>query len=331
MTVSKNRSKRVGIGGVAWKWVLLIVGGGLLAGRARAGIPAEATVTVRDEQGVSVDGANVSVSFALNDNAPPVQGLTDTNGQFHAGAMDCDGGAYFSAYKDGHYVTRGEFLFDGVDTGKWVPWNPIAEALLRPIENPVPMYARNVETTIPAESRALGYDLEAGDWTVPHGRGTVRDFLFTYTRRAESWDNFDVKLELTFSNPDDGIQEVRWPYKSYLGSVYRLPRFAPDDGYHATNIIAFGADPQKGYYNVERPEDLNYFFRVRTQTNDAGEVTNAWYGKLHGDFDLSGYGTDRSTLKFRYYVNPDGTRNMEFDPKRNLSRNLGRWEGVSLP
>ena len=33
----------------------------------------------------------------------------------------------------------------------------------------------------------------------------------------------------------------------------------------------------------------------------------AWYGKIYGDF-----------FDMVYYLNPDGTRNVEFDPKRNL-------------
>jgi len=38
-----------------------------------------------------------------------------------------------------------------------------------------------------------------------------------------------------------------------------------------------------------------------------GKVVKALYGKIYGDF-----------FDMVYYLNPDGTRNIEYDPKRNL-------------
>ncbi len=36
-------------------------------------------------------------------------------------------------------------------------------------------------------------------------------------------------------------------------------------------------------------------------------------------------------IRFTYYLNPDGTRNVEFDPAKNLFRNLPWIEGVRKP
>ena len=48
--------------------------------------------------------------------------------------------------------------------------------------------------------------------------------------------------------------------------------------------------------------DRQYLFRVRAQTNDAGEVVSANYGWVLGDFELRGPSID---LQMWYYFNPD--------------------------
>lgn len=309
-------------------WLAMAIGAGTAAW---AGLPADIEIVVVDDQDEPVEGATVSMAFVVSDEDGEVVGVTDSNGWFRAGTTSSDGGAYFGVSKPEYYPTAGEYEFRETEGGRWTSGEKPIQVLLRFIEDPVPMYARNVQTTIPQENLFVGYDLEVGDWTRPHGDGRTRDLLFKFTKRYVAWSNFDVMLDLEFSNPNDGIQEVRWPFKSWLGSRLRLPRFAPENGYATNWSLGFGADPRTGYYNVDRPDDINYFFRVRTRTNEYGVITNAWYGKIHGNFSVEGYGTDQTGLKFRYYVNPDGTRNMEFDPERNLSLNLGRWEGVAAP
>jgi hypothetical protein len=60
---------------------------------------------------------------------------------------------------------------------------------------------------------------------------------------------------------------------------------------------------------------------VRTVLDEQGNVKSALYGKIYGDF-----------MHFSYYLNPTpNSRNVEFDPKRNLSKNLSNMEGVSEP
>ena len=67
--------------------------------------------------------------------------------------------------------------------------------------------------------------------------------------------------------------------------------------------------------------NLNYYFRVRTKVDDGGNIVSAYYGKIYGDF-----------MQFSYYLNPTpNSRNVEFDPKRNLMTHLKFDEGVSAP
>jgi len=52
-----------------------------------------------------------------------------------------------------------------------------------------------------------------------------------------------------------------------------------------------------------------YYFCIRTQTNEVGQVTNALYGKIYGQINGS----------FTYFLNPTpNDRNVEHDPKRNV-------------
>jgi hypothetical protein len=56
-----------------------------------------------------------------------------------------------------------------------------------------------------------------------------------------------------------------------------------------------------------------------------GKVVSALYGKIHGDFRwFIGARAPKSGLAFTYYLNPDGTRNIEYDPKRNLLKSTKR-------
>jgi hypothetical protein len=65
----------------------------------------------------------------------------------------------------------------------------------------------------------------------------------------------------------------------------------------------------------------NYYIRVRTKVDDRGNIVSAHYGKIYGDF-----------MQFKYYLNPTiNDRNVEFDPKQNLMKNLKPLEGVDAP
>jgi hypothetical protein len=72
-------------------------------------------------------------------------------------------------------------------------------------------------------------------------------------------------------------------------------------------------------------------FRVRTKKDASGNITNALYGKIYGEF--GGYVDMRKTMfrfNFTYYLNPEpNSRNMEFG--ENLFKNLSPLEQVTAP
>ena len=66
-------------------------------------------------------------------------------------------------------------------------------------------------------------------------------------------------------------------------------------------------------------EEINYFIKVRSR-----DGAHPCFGFLRGEIRF-GYDDNRiPSVGFTYYVNPDGTKNIEFDPSRNLIKTLGR-------
>jgi len=59
--------------------------------------------------------------------------------------------------------------------------------------------------------------------------------------------------------------------------------------------------------------DVKYLFRVRTVTDKDGNIIAAKYGKINGEINVW-----PGKIKFFYYFNPDGTRNLEEEIPRGI-------------
>ena len=298
-------------------------------------------VKVEDELGAPVSNAVVTAGFyrdkTFGDGPGSkvnaiIEKITDTNGICTV-AGRCNGRVGGNVQKTGYYKSYlPDIIVTNVSLSKFYPWNAQYEVVLRAVENPVPMCAKRLwRAIIPANGAPLGYDLMKGDWLPPHGRGETADFIFQLDckfggkRPSDNGQMFESTFTLTFSNEGDGIQEAdgaSWP-----GSVFRLPRYAPEDGY-ASNWC------EKGYRNEHsssRSQERDYFFRVRTKKDDKGRIVSALHGKIRKSLDaevvISG-----TPLHLLYYLNPTpNDRNMEFDPKRNLIADLTDFEEVREP
>ena len=139
-------------------------------------------------------------------------------------------------------------------------------------------------------------------------------------------------MEITFSNEDDGIIEFHDPQPALEGSIFRLPRFAPETGYtDHWSLKQFLNSNGSSLETLSQREGLNYFFRVRTKKDDAGKIITAQYGKIRGPIEYW-IRAHKNGLSMTYYFNPTpNDRNMEFDPKRNLFTDLKVGEQVQEP
>ena len=182
----------------------------------------------------------------------------------------------------------------------------------------VPMYAKIIRgLNIPEIDEPIGFDLEKGDWVAPYGSGIISDFIFTCNHESKSYNEFKVVNNLSFSNKNDGIQ--LFEIKEENRNDYLWPYDAPLDGYQKSLTKSKFQNWQgvtKSNLNSEtnRFKKAYYIFRVRTKVDNEGNIISASYGKIEDEISIS----RKPTVSFIYYFNPDGTRNLVFNPKENL-------------
>jgi hypothetical protein len=298
---------------------------------------AKLTLRVVNDKSVPMGDVDASISFEQPKYSPgrwgssdvlSRKGKTDYQGLFSA-AAPASNYVNYSARTVGFYKSHGQPVeFSRSENGKWQPWNPTVEVILKKIIDPIPMYARRMETQLPALDAPVGFDLMKADWIAPYGQGNVSDLVFKLTKRVESFHDFGAELLLTFSNKGDGIQMM--PVDK-SGSELRSPHVAPENGYGPLISLLQGNSKQGGQYGLSnKPRD--YLFRVRTVTDSKGKVVSALYGKIYGSIEYFPVSHKTAKLRFTYYLNPTpNDRNMEFDPKRNLFKNLKPDEQVREP
>jgi len=312
---------------------------------AASGRPvAQVTFHVVDDAKHSVTGFAIGLGTFLRhipgdnfgtDENTSVWGVTDTNGWVTLSIPSITGEVTYWPYVSdrtavdkmtiyhGNYGFRHERLrFKEAVSGRWQPWNPTVEVEMKRIVNPIPLYAKIIKLQkskrIPEFGKPIGFDLMKADWVKPYGNGEESDFIFTInvklggmTREKFGYRIHDSSFHVGFSNDGDGIQSVyAEPNK---GSVLRLPRLAPEQGYE-TCLTRKSYSHKDGFFNEKR-DDQNYFFRVRTKKDEEGNIVSALYGKIHGELDWDWMGG----VRFTYYLNPTpNDRNLEFDGKNNL-------------
>jgi len=285
----------------------------------------KATLHVVDEKGDPVPGASVKIWYHV---APPPgqsiamtnkSGWTDSSGAFFAAEHSQTAELAFEAQKKGYYSAGKSYELGASYQDDPVKWSPSVTLLLKSIRKPIPMFAKRIRSQPPISETPAGYDLEAGDWVAPNGKGTKTDVIFTthFDKRAKN--DWDYKLSVSFPKPGDGIQQFEISDLEKSSSL-RSPHEAPQDGYQPQWTKTQSQRPgEPSEYGIDKR--LNFFIRVRTVLDEQGKVKSAFYGKIYGDF-----------MDFQYYFNPTpGDGNVEFDPKQNLLKGLRSTEQVDAP
>jgi hypothetical protein len=173
------------------------------------------------------------------------------------------------------------------------------------------MYAKRVNLGMPALDTPVGFDLMVGDWVKPYGGGLNADLFFT--GHIGGQESGGGSIVVTFPHPGDGIQRFTIPALQQ-GSALRSPHQAPTDGYEPKFTV--NEDQQRNH-----DDSHGYLFRVRTISDERGNVKSALYGKIYGEF-----------MQFTYYLNPvPNSLNLEFDAEQNLVTHLKSFEQVSAP
>jgi hypothetical protein len=295
----------------------------------------EATLTVRvvGEDNASIAGATVGVGFELPYQvnqayrATSREAITGDSGSVTF-TEKTSGQVSYGAAKHGYYRTVGDAVNFSPQLLAREPLIAERKVILRKIGTPVPMYARQVRAEIPVIDTPIGFDLVISDWVAPYGNGTTADLIFAVKRKWVDKKDFEGRLVVTFSNPGDGIQSVE---QSLLyGSELKLPRTAPQEGYEPQFVTSISRVPGKPIQNEAR-DNRSHLYRVRTVLDEKGRIVSALYGKLRADIRLDPLNSKTAAISFTYYLNPDGSTNLEFDPNKNLLTKLSPLERVIDP
>ena len=290
-------------------WTVLVV---LIARAGLTAVETNLTIKVVDDDGTALGDVQSVVIIDSKDGRRTTNMVTDTNGCF-AINVRIPARISFDGQKNGYYRSIDNFyLVPNNNYAELEPWGG-RTLTLRKIKDPQKgmqvARGKGKPRDFPVYDHEIGFDLLAGDWVAPYGKGQVTDFTFLVSVDKESKITY---YAVEFQNEGDGIQEYSFmpPFNS---SRFKWPHKAPLDGYKTclkkkyiwggdqTRLPDFEEYPE---YDTIRTKPLNYIFRTRTQYDEDGNITSAYYGRINGDIiDLRYH--KREMLN--YWINTDPT------------------------
>ena len=193
------------------------------------------------------------------------------------------------------------------------------------------MYAKNIDSVMPAKDQPVGFDFEKGDWVAPYGNGINTDMALTYSEQQatdSSWRRYG--FQVAFPNTGGGAY-IR---KKDTFSTYHSDHEANDTGEYVPSFtFVYERTDDKVTQDIKVDTGTYLVFRTRTVTDSNGKILEAHYGKIYGPLNFA-RGPEKR-VSFTYYFNPTpNDRNIEFDPKQNLSKPTDRNDhsvGVAKP
>lgn len=285
-------------------------------------IPITVEVHVRDPEGHPVHDATVYLAlprYREGDRDQQSSARTNKDGMATVSGIAQQDYAV-SVEKTDYYPTQGPWRGINTDTGlqHYSVGVQRIDLELRPIRNPIKGIRRGVDRLkLPAFDKPLGFDLEVGDWVTPYGRGKIPDFVFAVGGYFKALNDYDQSLTVSFSNTGDGIMLFKHPKQ--LGSALKWPYEAPLSGYESRRVWRKVFDGKTHTTNLDNSGEANYLFRVRTERDEQGNVRRSMYGVISGEVVIGGNNEIGRNVSFTYTLNPDWTRNLEFDPAKTAS------------
>ena len=128
-------------------------------------------VKVIEEDGTSVEGAKVTVTFLGSNAEQTIRKIGESDGK---GAFSAKGTPplRMSARieKAGYYATFSGRLSRKKDHDLTL--------VLRKHKNPIELFAKKFRGKVPGVGKRHGFDFEIGDWVTPHGKGQADRYIF---------------------------------------------------------------------------------------------------------------------------------------------------------
>ncbi len=281
-----------------------------------------------DQDGQTVSNATVSSGVTLDGNpetSTPIKGVTDEDGCFVVEGRS-NGEVGYLCSKEGYYDTwevkrLANFPEVYVSDGCWQPYGMTNTVVLKRMINPVAMYAvgrGSKYALIPKVGEPLGFDLMAGDWVAPHGKGKTRDFDVTYIRDGEGVNFTNQELILSFRDSFTGFYKV--PSNTY--SKFESPYRADTNAVYKQEIrFSFKRPPSGtgGYIDGQLKADECVILRTRPRFDEHGNLIGIYYGKIYGPFRFGVSYDAPGSMRIFHYLNPnENDPNLEADTTKNL-------------
>lgn len=269
-------------------------------------------ILVEDDLGSAVEGAEVRGYFfdeqvlrGRLDGA--VSGITDTEGRVEISGTE-DLYVDVKVERDGFYRSMHRVLVRDRELLEKIGEHRIR---LRKKVDPIEMRVKRV-VFLAKEffgGEPYGYDLVAGDFVAPVGKGTVKDLELSYDREDGGNFRWSWSFSARFTNPGDGLVPVIFDPR---GSDFRSDYEAPAEGYRGEFTLSRSRSGLGQPATGRDDPNQGYYFRIRTKVDASGAVTGGYYGKIYGEFPV-----------VTYYLNPEsGSRNVEWDAPRNVFKAL---------
>lgn len=257
------------------------------------GARAAVCVKVVDDLGGPVRDARVSVVFLTDAQKVEVaEGLSDSDGRFEA-ERNCIGEMRLWVRKDGYYETiregvRDFRVHDGVTATQRHRWSEgvvTIPVVLKKKRSPIRLQTHFVQyRNFPATNAIINLDLEMLEWCPPYGRGKHGDLqmIFDGKSNADGSKGFSGNLKFRMPCCADGFyatkidsdSSFKYAYRASTNDVYRK-----SDEFRHVYVYGQGVVESK-----KLPKGECLVYRVRTQTNEIGQVTHAHYGRIDEGF-----------------------------------------------
>jgi len=300
------------------------------------------TIQVVDSVGIPISNATVKVGLeqGASGKVKVYSGITDTNGCWTVEGY-CSRYANYRIKKNGHYETyRERKLFsadyasvnDRIKSGRWQPWNPTVQIVLKEKHNPIPLARPQAWQRVFPFDTSVGFDFEEGDLVTPFGKGKTTDVIFKIVSKIQADENIRRAdhLELSFNSDDDGVVKLIQDTDSQMKSVYT----APSNGFDRVSTYQRNRELRGSgnMYDMALNSDEYLVFRIRVEKNSEGVIVKSHYGKIYtlkfGDVrmdEINGYVT------VNYFLNTvNNDNNLEwngFDLTTKKSRNIIKYIG----
>jgi hypothetical protein len=265
-----------------------------------------------------------------------VHGTTDQDGIVELTGRTGRHETLAKAKVEGYYPSEiYRFMMTDMKGNHWEPWPVEVNLVMKKIRNPHPMYAvkpgEDMKFTFPkVDIPAFAFDLMARDWVAPHGKGKIADCVLT-PRKGEAKTNELLPpgtMLMAFSNPNDGI--VASADAPTGGSELASSTEAPVSGYLKECVFS-NRPMEDGLFPGLELSRRVWVFRVRSKLNEKGNIVNAHYGKIQGQPEILFF-RQGPAFRMTYYLNgKENDRNLEWDMKTNLFKDLKQNHWPSMP